>query len=637
MSAELLVTLAAITRDLSIAVVVGGLLLAAAVLPEGPSSRRALAVASGASVGWAVGAGVYLIASSAVVLNTRPTDPLFGAQTWQYATDTGLGRAQVYSVAAAVFTSIIAGVIRTPAHATLTLIPVAFAIGWQAQTGHAGGAANHHLAMTAMYLHLAGSAVWLGLLAVLAIIHRSLGDEAADAVRRVSRMAIWAAWAIVVSGTVNAWLRVGSIADFITSTYGQLMLAKLLLMSAAIALAAWHRRVNLPRLTAADVRERFWRIVWVDIGLLVVIVAIAGVLARQAPPVPIEVVENPTPAFLITGYTLPPAPTLANWLGLWRVELVTLFAIVAAAVVYLRWYLRLRARGDHWPVSRVVWFMTGLALAAWVTQGAPAVYGLVTFSGHMVEHMLLVMAVPLPLTFAAPVTLALRALPVRHDGSRGSREWLRIIIDSRIMRFFAHPVVAAANFAMSMLVFYYSPIFEFALGNHAAHLWMIFHFVLVGYFFFNALVGTDPGPTRPSYPMRIVLLFATMAFHAFFGVALTSSQALLAPRWYGLMGRPWGPDALTDQQYGGSLAWGLGEIPVVLLAIVVLVQWSRDDARESKRKDRQADRDDDAELRRYNAMLGKFSAGDEGSAPQSTVSSSVNTPSRDTPTSEPQR
>jgi putative copper resistance protein D len=316
---------------------------------------------------------------------------------------------------------------------------------------------------------------------------------------------------------------------------------------------------------------------------------------------------------------------------------VTLFAIVAAAVVYLRWYLRLRARGDHWPVSRVVWFMTGLALAAWVTQGAPAVYGLVTFSGHMVEHMLLVMAVPLPLTFAAPVTLALRALPVRHDGSRGSREWLRIIIDSRIMRFFAHPVVAAANFAMSMLVFYYSPIFEFALGNHAAHLWMIFHFVLVGYFFFNALVGTDPGPTRPSYPMRIVLLFATMAFHAFFGVALTSSQALLAPRWYGLMGRPWGPDALTDQQYGGSLAWGLGEIPVVLLAIVVLVQWSRDDARESKRKDRQADRDDDAELRRYNAMLGKFSAGDEGSAPQSTVSSSVNTPSRDTPTSEPQR
>jgi cytochrome c oxidase assembly factor CtaG/putative copper export protein len=626
MSAEVLVTLAAVVRDASMALVAGALLLVAAVLPQGPAARRAISVATAASVAWAIGAGTFLIASSAVVLNSPPTDPLFGPQTWQFATETALGRAQLYCVAAAIFTSVIVGLLRTPAHAVLALIPLAFAIGWQAQTGHAGGAANHHLAVTAMFLHLAGSAAWLGLLVVLALIHRSLGDEAADAMRRVSRMAIWAAWAIVVSGAVNAWLRLGSLADFFTSTYGRLLLAKLVLMSAAIVLATWHRRVNLPRLAAVDVRERFWRIVWVDIALLVAIVAIAGVLSRQGPPAPIEPVLDPSPAFLVTGYALPPAPSLGTWLGLWRIELVTLFAIVAAGVVYVRWYVRLRSRGDHWPARRVAWFIAGLVLAVWVTQGAPAMYGLVTFSGHMVEHMLLVMAVPLPLTLAAPVTLAMRALPVRADGSRGSREWLRIIVDSRVMRFLAHPVVAAANFALSMLLFYYSPMFEFALGNHAAHLWMIFHFVLVGYFFFNALVGTDPGPTRPSYPMRIVLLFATMAFHAFFGVALSSSQALLAPRWYGLMGRTWGPDALTDQQFGGSLAWGLGEIPIVLLAIVVLVQWSRDDARESKRKDRQADRDDDAELRRYNAMLGRRAADQDR-----------NTPGGDTPSPPPER
>jgi len=191
------------------------------------------------------------------------------------------------------------------------------------------------------------------------------------------------------------------------------------------------------------------------------------------------------------------------------------------------------------------------------------------------------------------------------------------------MRFFAHPVVAAVNFAMSMLIFYYSPIFEFALDNHAAHLWMILHFSLVGYFFFNAIVGTDPGPSRPGYPMRVVLLFATMAFHAFFSVALTSGQALLAPRWYGLMGRTWGPDALTDQQYGGTLAWGLGEIPVVLIAIVVLVQWRREDSRDAKRKDRQADRDHDAELRRYNEMLQRIAQAD--------------TPMRDTPSGEAEK
>lgn len=623
MTAELLVTIAAIVRDLALAFVVGGLLIAAAIVPQGEAARRAVTVTMWSSVAWVLASAAFLLASAAVVLNTRPDDPLFGPQAWQFATETALGRAQLFGAAVAVFTSLVAGLVRTPSHAAWTLAPVAWAIGWQATTGHAGGAVNHHLAVTAMYLHLAGSAVWLGLLAVLALVHRRLGEEAADAMRRVSHMAIWAAWAIVVSGAVNAWLRVGGIGDFFTTAYGRLMLAKLVLMSAAIILAAWHRRVNLPRLSASDVKERFWRILWVDIALLLVVVGIAGVLSRQAPPVPAEPVPDPSPAFLLTGYPLPPAPTLATWLFLWRVELATLFVIVAATVVYLRWWLRLRARGDQWPVRRVVFFLLGIAVLTWVTQGAPAIYGLVTFSGHMVEHMLLVMLVPLPLTLAAPVTLAFRALPARTDGSRGAREWLRAVIDSRAMRFFAHPVVAAVNFAMSMLIFYYSPIFEFALDNHAAHLWMILHFSLVGYFFFNAIVGTDPGPSRPGYPMRVVLLFATMAFHAFFSVALTSGQALLAPRWYGLMGRTWGPDALTDQQYGGTLAWGLGEIPVVLIAIVVLVQWRREDSRDAKRKDRQADRDHDAELRRYNEMLQRIAQAD--------------TPMRDTPSGEAEK
>jgi len=626
MSAELVVTLAAIARDLAVAVVAGALLLVAAVLPSGGrASRRAITVAQISAVVWALAAAIFVLATFIVIVNFPIGDPRFGPELWQFMSEIDLGRSYFSGVGAAVGLSLVVGLIRTPAHAAWALVPVAWALAWQAQSGHAASANHHHLASTAMFLHLAGSAVWLGLLAALALVHRSLEAEAADAVRRVSRMAIWAAWLIVASGAINAWLRLGSLADLFTTTYGRLLLAKLLLMSTAIALAAWHRRVTLPRLTDADVRDRFWRILAVDIGLLVAVVGIAGALSRQVPPLLAAGVANPTPAFLLTKYALPPAPSLESWLTLWRLETISAFVIVAAGVVYSRWYLRLRARGDHWPASRLAWWWTALALALWVTQGGPAIYGMVTFSGHMVEHMLLIMAVPLPLVFAAPVTLALRALPSRSDGSRGAREWLRAVIDSRLLRFFARPVVAAANFALSMVLFYYSPVFEFALRNHAAHLWMLFHFVVVGYFFANALVGIDPGPKRPSYPMRIVLLFATMAFHAFFGVALTTSQSLLAPTWFGLMGRTWGPDAITDQQFGGALAWGIGEVPVVLLAIVVLVQWSRDDSREAKRKDRQATRDGDAELLAYNEMLGRFADSDG------------DTPKRDAPRIGPQK
>ena len=605
-----IVALSAITRDLSVAVVVGALLLLATVV-RGAAVERAALVARIGAIAWVISAAVFLVWSYAEIANVSVGDATFGAQLWSFVADIDLGRAYGMGLVAALVTSIAATFARSPSEAAWALVPVIYGLGVQAETGHAAGATDHHLAVTALFMHIAASAVWLGLLVAMAAVRRQLGADAKTAVERMSKMALWAAVGIVVSGVANAWLRIGGVGDLATTTYGRLIAAKILLMSGAIALAAWHRRRTMPRLTAADVQSRFWRVMSVDIGLLVVVIAIAGVLSRTAPTIPIEVVVEPTPAFLLTGYDLPPRPDALQWIIQWRLELLSAFVIVSLVVVYLRWVARLRRRGDDWPWHRTVSFLAGMAGIAWITQGAPAVYGMVTFSGHMIEHMLLAMAVPLPIVWAAPVTLALRALPPRHDGTRGPREWLRTILESRWMRFLANPVIAAVNFAGSLIVFYYSPIFEFALRNHAGHLWMIIHFTLAGYLFANALVGIDPGPKRPPYPLRVVLLFATMAFHAFFGVALTSSQVLLAPRWYGLMGRDWGADAITDQQFGGAFAWGLGEFPVLILAIGVLLAWRKDDARTAVRLDREAVRTGDADLTAYNSMLGRLSKSDE--------------------------
>ena len=59
----------------------------------------------------------------------------------------------------------------------------------------------------------------------------------------------------------------------------------------------------------------------------------------------------------------------------------------------------------------------------------------------------------------------------------------------------------------------------------------------------------------------------------------------------------------TDQQAGGGIAWSVGEIPTIALAIAVVISWARSDEKVSKRLDREADRDGDAELAEYNAML----------------------------------
>jgi putative copper resistance protein D len=110
--------------------------------------------------------------------------------------------------------------------------------------------------------------------------------------------------------------------------------------------------------------------------------------------------------------------------------------------------------------------------------------------------------------------------------------------------------------------------------------------------------------------MLLVILFATISFHAFFGVALTESTDLLAPDFFTALDLPWAPAPLVDQHTAGEIAWGVGEAPTLVLAIIVALQWVRRDAHETKRLDRKADRDGDADLTAYNAYLAGLSRHD---------------------------
>ena len=111
---------------------------------------------------------------------------------------------------------------------------------------------------------------------------------------------------------------------------------------------------------------------------------------------------------------------------------------------------------------------------------------------------------------------------------------------------------------------------------------MMAHFLLTGYLFVWVLIGIDPGVPRWSPLMLLVILFATISFHAFFGVALTGSESLLAPDFFGQINLPWGPDPLADQHRAGEIAWGVGEAPTLVLAVVVAVQWFRRDEQETR-------------------------------------------------------
>ncbi|GAA2505333.1 cytochrome c oxidase assembly protein [Streptomyces gobitricini] len=269
---------------------------------------------------------------------------------------------------------------------------------------------------------------------------------------------------------------------------------------------------------------------------------------------------------------------------------------------------RLRRRGDAWPAGRTVFFTVGVLSVALVMCTRLNDYGMVMFSVHMVQHMVISMLSPILLLLGAPVTLALRALPVAsRRGSKGPRELLLALLHSRYMRIITHPVFTIPLFIASLYALYFTPLFDFLMSSRPGHIAMMVHFLAVGLVFFWPIMGVDPGPHRPGYVMRMLELFAGMPFHAFFGIALMMATEPMV-KAYANPPASLGIDALADQNAAGGIAWAFSEIPSVLVLIALVYQWYRSEQRQAVREDRAADRDGDKELEAYNAYLASLQA-----------------------------
>ncbi|MFF5426793.1 MULTISPECIES: cytochrome c oxidase assembly protein [unclassified Streptomyces] len=288
-------------------------------------------------------------------------------------------------------------------------------------------------------------------------------------------------------------------------------------------------------------------------------------------------------------------------------DLFFLIGCLTALGLYGWGVARLRRRGDAWPVARTVLFTAGVLTIALVMCTRLNDYGMVMFSVHMVQHMVISMLSPILLLLGAPVTLALRALPVAGRGSTGPRELLLKLLHSRYMRVITHPAFTISMFIASLYGLYFTPLFDFLMGSKAGHVGMMVHFLMVGLVFFWPIMGVDPGPHRPGYVMRMLELFAGMPFHAFFGIAMMMASEPMV-KAYANPPASLGIDALSDQNAAGGIAWAFSEIPSVLVLIALVYQWYHSEQRHAVRKDRAADRDGDKELEAYNAYLASLRA-----------------------------
>jgi putative copper resistance protein D len=193
------------------------------------------------------------------------------------------------------------------------------------------------------------------------------------------------------------------------------------------------------------------------------------------------------------------------------------------------------------------------------------------------------MVVPIFLALGAPVTLALRTLPARPRG------WLLAVLHSQMAKVLAFPPLALALFVGSPWALYFSGWYEATLRSPFLHDMLHVHFVLIGCLFFWPLLGRDPVPGRVSYPLRLIVIFLTLPFHAFLGVTIMSADTLLAGSWYRSLGLDW-TSPVSDQHLAGSVLWASGDIIGLLFFAVLFVQWVQDSHREAAREDRRLDR-----------------------------------------------
>lgn len=621
-------------HNIAVAVVIGSLVFAVVILPrrvrsrkenarddaaddadEDPAFARVMAMASTAAVVWTLAAlAVLVLTYSDAAGLPLSSDPSYTQGLASYLTDFDTGRAWLSTTMIAAVVATMTFGARSSLWLGLTLLLALGGLIPMALIGHSASGDDHNAAVNSIALHLVGVCLWVGGLIVLAAIGGKLGKQTTSVLHRYSALAVFAFALVFFSGLINASLRIGSLAQ-LGSEWGLLVTFKAIATILLGGIGLMHRQWIIPQLDSnMSARRVLWQLIAVELAIMAAVSGVAVALARTAPPRSEELASDASPARILTGYELPPEPTAMRWLTEWRPDWLWITFAVTVAVAYILGMLKLRRRGDSWPLLRLICWLVGLIALTYFTSGAPAIYGMVLFSAHMVDHMALTMVVPLFLVLGAPVTLALKALSPRRDGSRGIREWILVIVHSRFSAVVTHPIFAAANFAGSIVVFYYSPLFGFALREHVGHELMILHFLLTGYIFVLSMIGTDPVPRRAPYPLRLLLLFATMAFHAFFGVALTGSTSLLQASFFGNMGREWGPSALEDQQIGGAVTWGIGEVPTLLLAIGVAIMWSRSDARESRRKDRAAERNNDADLAAYNKMFASLAERDRSRA-----------------------
>jgi cytochrome c oxidase assembly factor CtaG len=255
----------------------------------------------------------------------------------------------------------------------------------------------------------------------------------------------------------------------------------------------------------------------------------------------------------------------------WSLPVWFTASLAVTGAVYLRGFVAIRkTRPTQFTAQRLMSFFAGLCVL-WIAVGSPMDgFADALLSAHMVEHLLLMSAVPPLLLYGLPVVPLLRGLP---------RFLIRILVAPLIrlgsLRRFAHclvtPLVAWLAMNIAFLGWHIPAAYDFALEHENWHAVEHFCFLASSLLFWWCVMRPWPARTQQrSWGILVYLLAAD--------IVNTMLSAFLAfcdrpvYTFYLSHPNPFQVSPSQDQTLGAVMMWVLGSMAFLLPAMLITVR-----------------------------------------------------------------
>ncbi len=187
---------------------------------------------------------------------------------------------------------------------------------------------------------------------------------------------------------------------------------------------------------------------------------------------------------------------------------ILLLAVAGALALYLAGAASERRSRRGWSGWRTGSFVAGAVFLGVAVSPPVSAVAHHDLRVHVAQHLLAGMFAPLGLVLGAPLTLALRTLPLRAS------RFLSAVLRTPPFHWLSHPITALVLNMGGTGLLYLTPLYSLLTADPVLHSLMHLHVLLAGALFAWAIAGPDPAPRRPPLRTRLIALFLSAAAHA---------------------------------------------------------------------------------------------------------------------------